>query len=239
MISVALIGANGFVASPLAAALELKADHVLTRVTRENYEQLKDKPFDILINAAMPAARFRAKNNPDEDFIETVKKTADLLYRWRFKKFVQISTVSARCQLDTVYGRHKAAAENLCAFGDNLIVRLGPMYGPGLKQGVLIDMCEGKKVYVDGSSRYCFSPLSFVSSWVAGNLHRSGICEIGARDAVSLHEVAAHLGAKIEFDGAVDHQEIPNPAADFPAARDVFIFLDGLRRKPLGGKLSA
>lgn len=239
MTSVALIGANGFVGSPLAAALALNPDYVLTRVTRENYEQMQEKPFDILINAAMPAARFRAKNNPSEDFIETVTKTADLLYHWRFKKFVQVSTVSARCQLDTVYGRHKAAAEKLCAFGDNLIIRLGPMYGPGLKQGVLIDMLEGKKVYVDGSSRYCFAPLSFVSSWIAGNLHRSGISEVGARDAVSLDEVASHLGAKIEFDGGVDHQEIPNPSPDYPASRDVFVFLDGLRRKPLGGKLNA
>lgn len=229
MTSVALIGANGFVGAPLAEALALKPDIALTRVTRENHERMRENAYDVVINAAMPAGRFRAKNDPEEDFAETVKKTSDLLYRWRFGKFVQISTVSARCQLDTVYGRHKAAAEKLCAFGDNLIVRLGPMYGPGLKQGVLIDMLAGRKVYVDGSSRYCFAPLSFVSSWIAGNLGRAGLAEVGARDAVSLREVAAHLGAKPDFEGAVDHQEIAEAPADFPAARGVFAFLDAMR----------
>lgn len=227
MTSVALIGANGFVGSQIGAALSLKPGVLLVPVTRADHEHLRAASYDVLINAAMPAARFRAKNNPEEDFVETVKKTSDLLHRWRFKKFVQISSVSARCQLDTVYGRHKAAAEKLCDFGDNLVVRLGPMYGPGLKQGVLIDMLEAKKVYIDPSSRYAFAPLSFVSTWIAANLHRYGLTEVGARDALSLREVAEHLGAKSEFEGAVDHQEIQNPAADFPSARDVFAFLDG------------
>jgi nucleoside-diphosphate-sugar epimerase len=240
MISVAVVGANGYVGSQLCAALSRDPLCALTRVTRADHEQMRERTFDVLVNAAMPAARFWAKGHPDEDFAETVKKTADLLYRWRFKKFVQLSTVSARCQLDTVYGRHKAAAEKICGFGDNLIVRLGPMYGPGLKRGVLIDMLEGKKVFVDGASRYCFAPGSFVSSWIAANLHRSGISEVGARNALTLREVADHLGAKVEFEGAVDHQEIPDPAGDFPDARDVLAFLDGLRsRQAQGDRLNA
>ena len=235
MISVAVIGADGYVGSRLSAALARDPDCALARVTRANGEEMREKAFDVLVNAAMPSARFWAKSHPEEDFLETVKKTADLLYRWRFKKFVQLSTVSARCQLDTVYGRHKAAAEKLCGFGDNLIVRLGPMYGPGLKRGVLIDMLEGKKVFVDGGSRYCFAPVDFAASWIAGNLRRSGIAEVGARNALKLREVAEHLGAKVEFEGAVDHQEIPDPAGDFPDARGVLAFLDGLRRRPAQG----
>jgi nucleoside-diphosphate-sugar epimerase len=240
MISIALVGANGYVGSQLGSALARGRDHDVAPVTRANYEEMRERSFDVLINAAMPAARFWAKSHPDDDFVETVKKTADLLYRWRFKKFVQLSTVSARCQLDTVYGRHKAAAEKMCGFGDNLIVRLGPMYGSGLKRGVLIDMLEGKKVFVDGDSRYCFAPVSFAASWIAGTLHRSGVSEVGARNALRLREVADHLGAKVEFEGALDHQEIPEPAGDFPDARDVFAFLDGLRRQQArGDKLNA
>ena len=145
---------------------------------------------------------------------------------------MQLSSVSARCQLDTVYGRHKAAAEKLCAGVDSLIVRLGPMYGPGMKKGVLVDMLEGKKVYIDGSSRYAFAPTSFVASWIASNLGRSGLVEVGARDSLTLEEIAGHLGATVEFEGAVDHQEIQNPAADFPSARGVLAFLDA--RSKLG-----
>lgn len=230
MQSVALVGAKGYVGNALAVALAADRAYSVTGVTRDNYAEMRKHSYDILINAAMPSARFFAKNNPTEDFKETVQKTADLLYGWQFKKFVQISTVSARCQLDTVYGRHKASAEALCIFGENLIIRLGSMYGPGLAKGVLVDMMEGRKVFVDGESRYCFVPLSFVAKWIVSNLGRSGIVEVGAKNAIALREIAQHLGKKIEFEGARDDQEIENPGPDFPDARDVLGFLDSWKR---------
>jgi nucleoside-diphosphate-sugar epimerase len=226
MLSVAVLGAKGYVGSALYEALSRSKLYSVTGVTLENYAEMQKHRFDILINSAMPSARFWAKSNPNEDFMETVGKTADFVYGWSFKKFVQISTVSARCQLDTIYGRHKAAAEKICDFGDNLIIRLGSMYGDGLKKGVLIDMIQGKKVFVDGASRYCFAPLGFVAGWIASHLDRSGIVEVGARNSISLKEIADHLGSRSDFEGGIDHQEIESPAPDFPDARDVLSFLD-------------
>lgn len=232
MVSVAVVGARGYVGSALCVTLARDPSRSVSEVTRENYAQMQKHQFDILINCAMPSARFFAKNNPEQDFIETVEKTANLLYRWQFKKFVQISTVSARCQLDTIYGRHKAAAEKLCDFGDNLVVRLGSMYSPELRKGVLVDMRQGKKVYVDGESRYCFAPLDFVARWTATHLDRSGVVEVGARNAIALREIAEHLGTPVSFEGALDHQEIPSPEPDFPDARDVLAFLDSWKVAP-------
>jgi len=225
MAQVAVVGAKGYVGSALCVALSKNA-HTVAEVTRENYKEMQEREYDILINCAMPSARFFAKNNPDKDFIETVEKTANLLYGWKFKKFVQISTVSARCQLDTVYGRHKAAAEALCNYGDNLIVRLGAMYSSELSKGALVDIKEGRKVYVDGASRYCFASLDFVTKWISGNLERKGIVEVGARNTIALSEIAQHLGAKIDFEGVLDTQEIVDPEPSFPDARDVLAFLD-------------
>lgn len=225
-----VIGAKGYVGGALYKALSQSTQHSVTGVTRENYTEMQKRPFDILINSAMPAARFWAKNNPEKDFLETVKKTADLLYNWQFKKFVQISTVSARCQLDTVYGRHKAAAERLCNFGDNLTVRLGSMYSPELKKGVLVDIVAGKKVFVAGESRYCFTPLDFVAGWMVSNLERQGLVEVGAQKALSLKEVAEYLGKPVEFEGVIDHQEIAEPESDWPEARAVLNFLDNWPR---------
>lgn len=225
-ISVAAVGANGYVGRALCNALTRNPKITLSCVTRENYAQMQKGSFDIIVNTAMPAKRFWAKNNPSDDFVETVKKTADLLYGWRFKKFIQISTLSARCQLDTVYGRHKAAAEKLCGFGDNLIVRLGPMYSIDLNKGVLLDMLEGRKVFVNGESKYCFAPLEFSASWVASNLDSSGIVEVGARNSIRLKEVADYLGINVQFEGAVDNQEVEKPLSIYPDARDVLTFLD-------------
>src|SRR3990167_1126462 len=226
MPSVAVVGVNGYVGNALCKALSLSPRYSLVGVTRENYAEMQGRSFDILINSAMPSARFWAKNSPDKDFIETVKKTADLLHNWQFKKFVQISTVSARCQLDTVYGRHKAAAEALCNYGDNLIVRLGALYGGAMKKGVLVDMLAGKKVYVDGASRYSFVSVDFCAQWVAANLARSGTVEVGGKNAITLTDVARHLGKDTEFEGDLNHQDIAEPEADFQEARDVLGFLD-------------
>ena len=228
---IAVIGAKGLLGSAIYKELSQNPKDTTTAVTRDNYADKQKQSFDVIINCAMPSARFWAKNNPGQDFIETVKKTADLLSGWQFKKFVQVSTVSARCQLDTVYGRHKLAAEKLCNFGDNLIIRLGAVYSPEIKKGVLVDMKEGKKVFVDGASRYCFASLDFVSQWVAANLDRRGIVEVGGKNAVALKEVAKRFGQAVEFEGAIDHQEIENPEPDFPEAAEVLTFVDKLKAK--------
>ena len=231
MITVAVVGANGYIGSATFAALSSNPNYVVTAVTRMNYVEMREQSYDILINSAMPSGRFWAKNHPDKDFVETVQKTADLVYGWRYGKFIQISTVSARCQLDIVYGRHKAAAEKICGFGGNLIVRLGPMYSEGLSKGVLVDILQGRKVFVDAESRYCFAPLDFVSAWITTNLGRSGIVEVGARNAIRLREVADYLRVNVEFEGVVDHQEIEHPEPSFPEAREVFRFLDQMKKQ--------
>ena len=228
MTSAAVIGANGYVGTALCAALK-KNKFVLTEVIRSNYAQLRQGTYDIVINAAMPSKRFWAENNPDADYQETVQKTKDLINGWKFNKFVQISTISARSQLDTVYGRNKAAAEKLCP-SHSLIIRLGPMYGTGLKKGVLIDILKNQKVYVDGSSKYCFAPVEFATNWIACHLERTGITEVGAWNAIRLKEVADHIKSCSQFEGRLDHQEIPNPEADFPDAKQVFSFLDQMKK---------
>ncbi len=231
MKKVAVVGANGFLGSALMGALPLSSECEPIAVTRENYEDLRQDTYAVLINCAMPSARFWAKQNPEKDFVETVEKTANLLYGWQFKKFVQISTVSARCQLDTVYGRHKAAAELLCHMNDHLIVRMGNIYDPSMKKGVLIDMLNDKPVFADASSRYCFASRDFVSNWIVSHLDRTGVVEVGGKNAISLADVAKHLGSKSTFEGVVDHQEIQNPEPDFPEAREVLAFLDTWKKQ--------
>lgn len=226
MITVALFGANGFVGKSLFSSLSANSNYRVVPVTRDNYRTSIGKFYNIVINSAMPAARFWAKNNPDKDFQESVGKTASILYGCTFDKFVQISTVSARCQLDTVYGRHKLAAENLCNYGNNLIVRLGSMFGSGLKKGALIDILKGQKVFVDGKSRYSFCSVDFVGNYIASHLNLHGIIEVGAFNTVRLVDIANYLGIPIEFEGPLDVQEIQNPDVKFPDAKEVFKFLD-------------
>lgn len=229
MITVALFGANGFVGKNIYSYLQTIGKYQVISVTRDNYTESLGKFYNFVINSAMPGARFWAQNNPLEDFQETVLKTADILYGCTFDKFVQISTVSARCQRDTVYGRHKFAAENLIKYDNNLIFRIGPMFGSGLKKGVLIDMLKGQKVYVNSESRYAFADVDFVGEYVASHLDLSGVVEVGAFNSVSMVDIANYLKRPIEFEGPLDIQEIQNPDVKFPDAKEVFRFLDKLK----------
>ena len=137
MESIALIGANGFVGKSIKKYILNDKKKLITCVTRDNYEAAKnEKEYDILINAAMPSKRFWASQNPSEDFHETVEKTFNIVNDWKSSKIIQISSISARSQLDTIYGRHKAAAEKLVDNTNNLILRLGPMYGKYLNKGL-------------------------------------------------------------------------------------------------------
>jgi dTDP-4-dehydrorhamnose reductase len=229
MLTVGIVGAHGYLGSALCIAFGKLPDCEVVAITRGNYAAKQKDEYDVLINCAMPSARFWAKNNPRQDFVETVQKTADLVYGWKYGKFVQVSTVSARCQLDTVYGRNKAAAEALCP-PNHLVVRLGAIFDQGMKKGVLLDMIRGDTVFVDGESRYCFASRGFIADWIAKSFGRSGIVEVGGRNAISLREVALHIGSPSVFEGTLDHQEVQSPDPDCPEAREVLTFLDSWNR---------
>jgi uncharacterized protein YbjT (DUF2867 family) len=220
------VGARGYVGRAVCAELERRGEVELVPVTRADYEQRREQgPFDVLVNAAMPSGRFAARKDPLKDFEGTAALTAELVNGWDFEGFVQVSTVSARCQLDTVYGRNKAAAEKLCPPDASLIVRLGPMYSDDLDKGVLIDMLGGNTVYAAAESRYGFAPRDFSAGWIAENLSRRGLVEVGGRNAVALEEVAARAGSESSFEGGVDHQEIEDPDPSFPEAAEVHEFM--------------
>lgn len=226
-VRVAVVGASGFFGAVLTQALS-RQHHDVTPVTRATYDDARRGTYDVVINTAMPSKRFWARQHPDLDFAGTVGRTADLLYGWTFGRFVQISSVSARCERDTVYGRHKAAAEVLCERPDALVVRLTALYGAAMTKGAIVDIVSNSPVYVDGESRYAFTPVEFAAGWVADHLDQTGLVEVGARDTVSLREVADALGRYVTFSGPREHQFVESPDPAWPSAHEVVTFARGL-----------
>ena len=226
MKSIALIGSNGFVGKSIKKYILNDKNLLVTCVTRDNHEEARvEKEYDILINAAMPSKRFWAKKNPYKDFIETVEKTFKIVNNWKSSKIIQISSISARSQLDTPYGSHKAAAEKLVSKKNNLILRLGPMYGQSLNKGVLIDMKKNDPVYVSKESLYSFAPIDWVGEWIWQNMNLSGIIDLGSNNAIKLYDVAQRIGSKSIFTGPIDHQIISKEIKNAPDARNVIDFI--------------
>ena len=54
----------------------------------------------------MPSKRFWAKKNPKKTILKLLKKHL-FLKNYKFKKFIHISSISARCEKNTVYGKNK------------------------------------------------------------------------------------------------------------------------------------
>ena len=95
---IGILGYKGFVGSAIAS--ELKRKNIPYKgISRENYKKNTQIEFEYLINCSNPSKRFWAKKNPMLDFKESVKKTEYFLKNYKFKKFIHISSVSARCQI--------------------------------------------------------------------------------------------------------------------------------------------
>jgi nucleoside-diphosphate-sugar epimerase len=231
-VRVAVVGAAGYVGAALVEALGRRGGFEVVPVVRADHEAHRTAMrYDVLIKAACPSKRFWAEHNPEADRAETVDKTRLLRQRWRWDRFVQISSISARTQLDTVYGRHRAEAEQLCSGADTFVVRLGPMYGGDYRKGVLADMAADRPVFASGRSRQSFAPVDWCADWIAGHLEDTGLREVGARTTVTLAEVRDAVGSRSEFakDHVDDQFPITAPAADWPEAAAVIDWLAGRR----------
>jgi nucleoside-diphosphate-sugar epimerase len=222
---IAIIGANGYVGSSVYKALEVDNEHELVRVVRGDDINSKLEQVDVVIHAANPAKRFKADSNPEHDFYETLEKTFNLLNISGKKKFILISSLSCRTQLQTSYGRNRRACELLALSQGATVVRVGPMYGGSRKQDALHDLLFDRPVYVDPETRYGYADVDWVGQKIAKMLNfSSGIFEIGASNSVSLAELRDLFGSKSIFSGPDDTQVPDTIDDDATDAELVFAF---------------
>lgn len=219
-----IVGANGFVGSALCRQAENRFDVV--KITRENFDAYRNEHFDILINSAMPSKRFYASQNPALDFERTVSLTANLFYKWHFGKFVQISSVSAVSD-GGIYGKHKRLAEGILDKDNVLIVRLSTLYGQGLKKGALYDLIKQNKLYVSKDSRYDYLDIDWAAEYILNNLEKKSLfLQVGARDSISLEEIAKHLNLNPQWGDRKEtflHKVI---TFEFPSAYEVLKYVE-------------
>jgi|SaaInlStandDraft_5_1057022.scaffolds.fasta_scaffold17204_3 nucleoside-diphosphate-sugar epimerase len=227
MTKIGIIGYKGYVGKNIYQEC-IKRNLNVVGIDRENFMEKKNDHYDILINSAMPSKRFWALNNPMEDFYATVELTAGIVYEWKYKKLIHISSVSARCQIDHPYGLNKKCSEELVLHSnkENLVIRLGSMFGDGLEKGVLIDILNNNQVFVSKDSRYNFINIKKSSVFICDRFEQHGVIDIGSKDTISISSIVKHLGIKRPLGSRIEVQETEDPAIDFPSATEVFGYLD-------------
>jgi nucleoside-diphosphate-sugar epimerase len=230
-VKIAIIGSKGFVGKALCRNIK-KYNYEVFEITRENSDKYKSLEYDILINTAMPSKRFWSLNNPIEDVNATIVKTAELLYEWNYKKFIQISSFSSKMQIDIPYGAHKRAAEVLVENKKNtLIVRLGALYGEGLDKSALFDLIQHNKIYVDINSEYNYIDIDFVANWIVENLDKIGIKEVGARDSISLLEISKGIWENPTYEGRKEFFYSDEVEDDMPSSKKVLEYIEQIKKE--------
>jgi len=227
MKTVAVVGASGYVGSQIAQAVVADNRYKLISVLRNEPAEELFSTADIIIHAANPAKRFKAENDPMKDFEETVEKTAKLINAAKGKRFVMISSLSCRTQLDTSYGRNRRACELITlALEDSMVFRLGPMYGGGRTKDTLHDILLGNPVYVSAETRYAYVDVVWAAHTIITMLDGSlGIHEIGAHNSVRLRDLRDHFASASTF-SVIDDTQIPENFVYGTDARDVFQFAE-------------
>lgn len=223
---IAVVGAKGFVGEAICQEIENRKDLELIRISRGDDIEDFIKDADVVIHTANPARRFIAEKNPESDFVETIQKTFKILQFCKKKKIVLISSLSARTQLNTHYGRHRKACEILVDNGVNLIIRLGPMYGGGRTQDTLHDILNNNIVYLSGATKYAYVDVAYAARKVVGLIDNTGIIEIGAKGGIALEKIKKIFGSDCFFEGYDDTQIPISPPHDAPEVKQVLQFCE-------------
>jgi len=227
---IGIVGAGGFFGNALCKVSD-DFNFQIIPITRENFENYKKDKFEVLINTAMPSKKYWASINPYSDFQKSVCLTTDLVYNWNYDKFIQISTISINeIEKKHPYAVNKKAAEIIASFAKSLIVRLGAIYGAGLSKGSLFDLLNSNKLYADIKSEYNYINTEFVARWIFTNIDRLGVVELGAKDTISLLEIAKTLKLKVEGGERFERVFSPNVEAGMPSAKEVLEFAKSYKK---------
>lgn len=229
LISVGVLGANGFVGKALVRALFGNQKFEIFQITRDS--SLLDLPnrMDFVIHSANPAKRFQANSAPNKDLLETVAKTVRFLDFFSESKLVLVSSISCRTQLETPYGLNRKICEDLATASGASVVRLGPMFGTDRNQDVLHDILNSRNVFVARETKYAYCNVDWVADYVCSNLARlPELVEIGAKNIISLSEIAQRVSSDSKFEGPVDDQ-FPINGFDGPDVNEIFKFIEERR----------
>jgi hypothetical protein len=145
----ALIGHTGFIGSNLARQFAFSECY-----NSKNIGGIRGREFDLLVCAGVSAVKWWANKNADEDRARIDSLIADLA-EVRAKTVVVISTVDVyplnsgvdesfdcHSRPNHAYGTNRLHFEDTLRerFADARIVRIGGVFGPGLKKNVIYDL---------------------------------------------------------------------------------------------------
>lgn len=152
----AIVGYTGFVGSNLLQFY--KFDFLYNS---KNFIEAKNKTFDTLFFCGIPAVKWKANKNPDEDY-NTIEDIKSVLNTINVNKIILISTIDVYDKVDKefneehlinfnenhTYGKNRFLFEEYVKnnFNDYHIIRLPGLFGKGLKKNIIYDLINNNNI---------------------------------------------------------------------------------------------
>lgn len=212
-----LLGGDGFVGSALVRACSSSGQEYAV-INRRNYTGVLGQKCDVFIHAAGNSKKYLSKQDPLQDFIESVQSVRRSLVDFRFKTYVLISsaevypdsaspTTTSEDQgidvhLQSPYGFHKYLAE-LCVRHSAprwLILRFGGLVGPGLKKNPIYDVLNGGPLWITPESELQYMHSDRAASITLSLLKKgvyNSILNVCGRGVINLKQVMQWAGREV------------------------------------------
>ena len=227
-----VVGANGFVGNAIVSFLK-KMNYKYVPIYRNDDYDEKIRSVDYVIHCANSPSRFKAYNDPVSDYSESVLKTLFFynLAKKYSKKFCLISSISARAQLNHIYGINRLSSENIVS-GDSYIIRLGYMYSSDKTYGAISDILNNKDVFLDPLSSYSFCDVKWVAKTIIQILsnEKPSLFELGSNQATNLLYIKSFLSSQSSFvEGSIKDIQIANISTYFEESACFHNYLSTLK----------
>ena len=202
-VDIAVVGGKGFVGSAVVNTINKYRTNGCKVITRQDNLSESLCGCDMVIHCANSPRRYQAEQDQQYDFRESIQKTFKIIDICKKKgsDFLLISSMSARTQLDTIYGRNRRACEMISLAAGYPVVRLGYMYSPNKVYGALENILKNQNVYYSSQSKYSFSDISWNAEKivVCSLSQQAKVRELGSRGEITLKRIADILGSSSQF----------------------------------------
>lgn len=212
---VILLGHRGFVGAAFSSYLA-SLDVELIGIDRSNYGRHRGTRADIVINAAGSSDRRLASANPAKSFDLNVAATLASCLDFPCDRYIHISTAAVydrpadpqrndeTALIDPLalgsYGLYKYLGEVIVRTHTQrrLILRLGPLVGPGLRKNAIFDLLTDGKLYCHPDSMLQYIDTRFVAqaTWLLRDTPHELINVCGS-GRVRLEDLARERGLEL------------------------------------------
>ena len=208
-----ILGGNGTLGSALVDVLKKKKEKFKI-ITKKNYSFYKKKKCMIFINANGNSSKFLANQSPQYDFDKSINVVFNSIFDFKFNKYIFISSADVYENLNSTsenliinnprnnYGKNKLISELIIRLYCKkwLIFRPSTIISIKAKKGLLHDLLNSKKVFLNPNSSYSLIRSETIAKIILGIKKNNEIFNISGNGSVKIKELKKKLRSISKFD---------------------------------------